>query len=124
MAEPRHVCRILVVDDDVYVRDTLQDILEAEGYPVKTAEHGAAALPIVEGNQPEIVVLDMRMPVMDGWDFAKEIKDRGITIPILVLTAAQNAETWAREIGAADFVAKPFDLIDLLAKVQRLCPPD
>jgi CheY-like chemotaxis protein len=113
-------CRILVVDDDPLIRDTLRDVLAGEGHPTQTAGHGAAALPLIEAERPQIIVLDMRMPVMNGWDFARELKARGISIPILVLTASQDARTWAREIGAVDFLAKPCDLLDLLDKVGKL----
>jgi DNA-binding response OmpR family regulator len=60
------------------------------------------------------------MPVMDGWSFARELRAIGCHPPIVVMTAAQDARRWAREIGARDFLAKPFDLDDLLAKVGSL----
>ena len=111
-----------MVDDDRMIRETLRDAFAGEGYEIQTAEYGASALPLVESDPPEIIVLDMRMPVMDGWDFAEALRHRGITIPILVLTASQNARAWAREIRAADFLAKPCDLLDLLDKMERLHP--
>jgi two-component system, chemotaxis family, chemotaxis protein CheY len=116
LAEPP----ILVVDDDDSIRETVAEILEVEGYPVTSAANGEEALEMVARNQPALVLLDMRMPVLDGWGFARELRERGIKLPILVMTAAQNARTWAEEIGADGFVAKPFDLDDLLRKVARL----
>ena len=120
MAPLRQPCRILVVDDDAGIRATLRDILESEGYPVLTAGNAARALPLVEAEQPGIIVLDMRMPVASGGDFAAALRARGVAIPILVLTAARDPAAVAREIGAADWVGKPFDVLDLLEQVARL----
>jgi CheY-like chemotaxis protein len=111
---------ILVVDDDESIRQTVSEILEVEGYLVAAAANGEEALERVEQAQPALVLLDMRMPVMDGWGFARALRERGIKLPILVMTAAQNASSWAEEIGADGYVAKPFDLDDLLVKVERL----
>jgi CheY-like chemotaxis protein len=58
------------------------------------------------------------MPVLNGWDFARILKEQGINLPILVMTAAQDAQRWAREIGAEGYVAKPFDLADLLLAIE------
>jgi CheY-like chemotaxis protein len=111
---------ILVVDDDPSIRTTVSEILAMEGYPVETAADGAEALQAVERVQPALVLLDMRMPVMDGWGFARALRDRGLHLPILVMTAAQNARRWAEEIGADGYLAKPFDLLDLLNAVEQL----
>lgn len=111
---------ILVVDDDPSIRATVSAILELEGYPVHSVEDGAQALEAVEQERPSLVLLDMRMPVLDGWGFARAIKERGLRLPILVMTAAQDARRWALEIGADGYLAKPFDLLDLLRAVERL----
>lgn len=111
---------ILIVDDDPSIRMTIREILELEGYPVATAENGAEALDAVERVHPVMVLLDMRMPVLDGWAFAREVRRRGLALPILVMTAAQDARRWAAEINADGFLAKPFDLPDLLDAVERL----
>ena len=111
---------ILVVDDDPAIRTTIADILGLEGYEVETAANGLEALNAVTDHLPAVVVLDMRMPIMDGWTFARELQTRGIKLPIIVITAAQNARTWAQEIGADAFLAKPFELTDLLEAVERL----
>ena len=110
---------ILVVDDDPSIRATVSAILEMEGYPVHSVEDGAQALEAVEQEHPSLVLLDMRMPVLDGWGFARAIKGRGLKLPILVMTAAQDARRWALEIGADGYLAKPFDLLDLLRAVER-----
>jgi len=111
---------ILVVDDDPAIRTTIADILGLEGYAVETAANGAEALDAVARQYPSVIVLDMRMPVMDGWTFARELEARAIRLPIIVITAAQNARHWAEEIRADAYLPKPFDLNDLLETVERL----
>src|SRR6266545_4089857 len=115
---------ILVVDDDESIRTTVSDVLDLEGYAVITAANGAEALRQVEQIHPAVVLLDMRMPVMDGWAFAHEIAARGLPLRILVMTAADNARAWAEEIGADGYVAKPFNLNELIAAVQRVAAQD
>ena len=111
---------ILVVDDDPSILTTISEVLDLEGYPVQTAINGAEALQAVERVRPSLVLLDMRMPVLDGWGFARALQERGLKLPILVMTAAQSARRWAEEIGADGHIAKPFDLPDLLDAVERL----
>ena len=110
---------ILIVEDDPEILGTVADILEFEGYEVERASNGLEALRIIEQVRPRLVLLDMRMPVLDGWDFAKALEQRNIYVPILVMTAAADARRWAQEIGAAGYLAKPFDLSDLLSVVAR-----
>ena len=111
---------ILVVDDEPALLAMVAEALEFEGYPVRTAANGAEALEAVERARPALVLLDMRMPVLDGWGFAREAARRGLQLPILVMTAAQDARRWAEEIGAAGYLAKPFELLDLLEAVEQL----
>lgn len=111
---------ILVVDDDPGILAAVSDALSGEGFAVETALNGAAALEKVDRVKPGLILLDMRMPVMDGWAFARTLRARGLAIPILVMTAAANAAGWAREIQADGFLAKPFDVSDLLDAVVRL----
>jgi CheY-like chemotaxis protein len=115
-----HSTPILVIDDDPSILSTVSDILEFEGFPVATASNGAEGLRCVEQARPALVLLDMRMPVVDGWEFARLLRQRGITLPIIVMTAAQDARRWAQEIGANGYLAKPFDLTDLVDTVNRL----
>ncbi len=111
---------VLVVDDDPDLVQLVSGMLEILGYPVMTARNGAEALDAVERERPSLVILDSRMPVLDGSGFAQALKDRGMRIPLLVITGASNAQRWAQEIGADGYLAKPFDMTDLLAAVQRL----
>jgi two-component system chemotaxis response regulator CheY len=113
---------ILIIDDDPAIRATVAEILTSEGYSVATAINGADGLQSLDRIDPALVLLDMRMPILDGWGFARALQSRGIQIPILVMTAAQDARRWAREINAEGYVAKPFDLIDLLDTVGRFFP--
>lgn len=117
---------ILVVDDDAAIRETVVEILEFEGYPVEAAGNGEEALERVERQRPSLVLLDMRMPVLDGWGFARALQARGIALPILVMTAARDAQRWCDEIGAAGCLAKPFDLTDVISAVEGMLarPPD
>jgi DNA-binding response OmpR family regulator len=114
-------CLILVVDDDPAIREIVTEILELDDYTVQTATDGEAALRALARTAPGLVLLDMRMPVMDGWAFARELRARGDTTPIIVMTAAQDARVWAEEIQANGYLAKPFELTELLAVVDRLC---
>ncbi len=113
---------VLVVDDDPAILATVSEILDFEGYPVETASNGKEALKSLERRRPSLVLLDMRMPVLDGWGFARALRERGITLPVIVMTAAQDARRWADEIGAAGHVSKPFELPELLAAVERVYP--
>lgn len=113
---------ILVVDDDPSIREVVTDFLDGEGYAVVTAANGAEALDMVERTAPAVILLDMRMPVLDGWGFAHALRERDLQPPVLVMTAAQDAHRWAQEIGAAGYIAKPFELLELLGEVERLRP--
>lgn len=114
---------VLAVDDDPSILDLMIDILSGEGYRVLPAQNGAEALRVLEGDRPCVVLLDMRMPTLDGWGFASAMRDRGLRYPVVVVTAAENARVWAQEIGADAYLAKPFHLKDLLRVVERFCPP-
>jgi two-component system chemotaxis response regulator CheY len=120
MPTPRRT--ILVVDDDTAVLRTVVEILAEEGYHLATATNGAEALDVLEKITPHLILLDMRMPVMDGWQFAQALRGNQQAIPILVMTAAQDARKWAREIGASGYVAKPFDIGDLIDAIEHQLP--
>jgi CheY-like chemotaxis protein len=119
---PKQPRPILVVDDDPTILATVSETLDLEGYAVVTATNGAEALAAVERDRPSVVLLDMRMPVLDGWGFIGALRERGISLTVVVMTAAADARRWAREIGAQAVLAKPFELDDLLAAIQRVRP--
>ncbi|MEO5951444.1 MAG: response regulator, partial [Chloroflexia bacterium] len=85
--------------------------------------NGLEGLHAVERAHPSMVLLDMRMPILDGWGFVRALKERGIKLPIVVMTAAQDARRWANEIEAEGYLSKPFELLDLLAAVENIQPP-
>ncbi len=112
---------VLAVDDDPSILDLMTDILTGEGYRVLAATNGAEALRVLDADRPCVVLLDMRMPTLDGWGFAAGMRDRGLRYPVVVVTAAENARAWAQEIGADAYLSKPFQLRDLLRVVERFC---
>ena len=114
---------VLVVDDDTSILDTVTSILTGEGYDVVSAATGEEALAAVARKQPRLILLDMRMPIMDGWAVARALREQGINVPIVVMTAAESAKRWADEVGAEGYLAKPFGLDDLLATVERFRRP-
>ena len=110
---------ILVVDDDPGILAMLQDLLESEGIAVRTASNGEEALAALAEMTPSLILLDMRMPVLDGWGFAERYRARAFGYPIVVMTAAESAKRWADEIGATGYIAKPFDVNELLQTIER-----
>ena len=110
---------ILIVDDDPEILAMLRDFLESEGLSVRTASNGEEALAVLSEVAPALILLDMRMPVLDGWGFAERYRARALTCPIVVMTAAESARRWAEEIGATGYIAKPFDVNELLQMIER-----
>jgi len=116
---------VLVVDDDDGIRDSIDMTLSDEGYQVLTATHGADALTLVDQHLPSLILLDMRMPVMDGWQFARAYRQRpGPHAPIVVVTAAVEAAGRAAEIHADGVLPKPFRLAELIEVVGRYVEHD
>jgi two-component system, OmpR family, response regulator MprA len=113
---------LLVVDDDPDVRLSLQRALRCAGYTVAVAEHGAAALDCLAWAPVDLIVLDVLMPMVDGFDTCRRLRERGDTTPILVLTARDGIDdrVTGLELGADDYLVKPFALRELLARVQAL----
>jgi DNA-binding response OmpR family regulator len=114
---------ILVVDDDTTILVSVAELLELEGYAVATAVNGAEALELTRDLHPGLVLLDMRMPVLDGWAYAREARDRGLQPRIVIMTAAHDARRWADEIGADGYLPKPFEADQLLSAVERIMGP-
>src|SRR5437867_348278 len=109
---------VLVVDDDEDILYSIDMALSDEGYEVLTASDGAEALTVVQQHRPRVILLDMRMPVMDGWQFARAYRRRpGPHAPIVVVTAAREAAERAAEIGAEGVLPKPFRIEELLQMV-------
>jgi len=111
---------ILVVDDDPDLLELIVSVLEQAGFPARSASNGREALDAAEEHPPKLVLLDMLMPVMDGWATARALRERyGHDVKIIVVTAAEHARAWAQEVDADGVVAKPFDLRGLLGAVRQ-----
>jgi two-component system, response regulator, stage 0 sporulation protein F len=115
---------VLVVDDDATLRTMIVEILSDEGYPTIEAANGAQALAAADRTQLALILLDMRMPIMNGWEFVDAYRKRpNASVPIVVCTAASNAALWAAEVRADGFLSKPFGLEELVAAVHHFVPP-
>ncbi|QKW36391.1 response regulator transcription factor [Actinomadura sp. NAK00032] len=114
--------RILVVDDEPAVRESLSSSLEFEGYRVAGAADGVTALDRVQRDTPDLVVLDVLMPRMDGLTTCRRLRALGATMPVLMLTARDMVgdRVTGLDAGADDYLAKPFELDELLARVRAL----
>ena len=112
---------VLVVDDDPDILQTLGLCLSSEGYRVLMAANGKEALDILDREHPSVILLDLMMPVMDGWQFVAELDHRGRRdVPLLILSADRSVQGHAQQLRASGHLAKPFDLDELLGKVQQL----
>ena len=111
---------ILVVEDDPHLRQIIREVLEDEGLVVVTAADGRQALQRAAAQRPALVVLDMRLPVLDGAGVVAGLRATfGVPPPVLVITAHGRAAEKARQVGAFAFLSKPLELDELVASVQR-----
>lgn len=116
--------RILLIEDDPAITQFLTMALEDEGYIVATAMDGAAGLDAVVDQTPALILLDMRMPILDGQGFAAAYREHAPPhAPIIVLTASRDVAAAAEAVRADDALAKPFDLYELLAVIERHLDP-
>jgi two-component system response regulator MprA len=113
---------ILVVDDDAPIRRMLDRTLSAVGYAVESAADGGAALAAVERSTPDLIVLDVAMPGLDGLAVCRRLRARGLATPVLLLTARDGLydRVEGLDAGADDYVVKPFETEELLARVRAL----
>ncbi len=114
---------ILLVDDEYAIVETLRDVLEWEGYRVLAASNGCEALEVMDHARPDIVLMDLMMPIMDGAEALRRIRQRSeyADIPVVILTAAPKSILQKpTPIPASAFLAKPFELAKLLDTVSRL----
>jgi DNA-binding response OmpR family regulator len=112
---------ILIVDDDRPVARMVGATLSIEGFEVALAHDGVEALDCLEERTPDAILLDLQMPVMDGRECFKTLRNRGITVPVVILSA-YGAEAAQDELGADGYVNKPFDPDDLVATLKRVLP--
>jgi DNA-binding response OmpR family regulator len=113
---------VLVVEDDKEIAQVLQRSLRLEGYEVKLAGDGVQALEEAHGFLPDVLVLDLGLPRLDGIDVAKRLRDGGDDVPILMLTArdALDSRVAGLDVGADDYLVKPFERQELLARLRAL----
>jgi DNA-binding response OmpR family regulator len=114
--------RVLVVEDDEDIAQVLQRSLRMEGYDVRVAGDGLAALDDVHAFLPDLVILDLGLPKLDGIDVARELRSGDDDVPILILTArdALEARVEGLDVGADDYLVKPFERQELLARLRAL----
>jgi CheY-like chemotaxis protein len=115
---------VLIVDDDDDMLEALEFVLEDAGYATRTAQNGRQALETIATRMPRLILLDMLMPVMNGWQFTDEFRSRyGRDVPIVVVTAAEHARSRCSTIDVQEVLTKPFDVNDLLKIVEHHVAP-
>lgn len=123
MSKDNSTKKVLVVDDEPDTLELVKLVLESGGFEVILANNGMEALVQIEKTKPDIVLLDIMMPDMDGWDVFRKIKERNSEIPIAILTAkAQNIDKLLglHVLKADDYITKPFGKNELIGKVKKL----
>lgn len=115
---------VLVVDDDARLREYMRVNLELAGYSVRQAESGEQALVAIEDQAPDLVLLDVVMPGLDGWQLLRRLEERHGSIPVIMFSGQvdDQAAAAAAEHGARGFIGKPFDPEELLARAKQLVP--
>jgi DNA-binding NtrC family response regulator len=114
--------RILVVDDEEALRTVLSTELSSEGYEVSAAADGNEAIDLVKDNNYDLVLLDIKMPNVDGFEVLKFVKGTKPDIKVIMLTGFADLKNAieSKRLGAEDFVSKPYDLVDLLTTIERV----
>lgn len=112
--------RVLVVDDEPPIRRFLRTSLSAQGYRVIEAENGLAVLTLMANHPPDVIILDLGLPDIDGIEVIRRLRDGGSTVPIVVLTSRtdESGKVRALDLGADDYVTKPFGMDELLARLR------
>ena len=113
---------VLVVDDEEALRTVLSSELASEGYQVESASDGDEAISIVQNKQFDLVLLDIKMPKVDGFEVLKFIKKSYPQMKVIMLTAFADLKNAieSKKLGAEDFISKPYDLVDLLTTIERV----
>jgi DNA-binding response OmpR family regulator len=116
------VTRILVIEDNRNLATGLRNNLEIEGYEVSVAGDGTSGLALARSTMPDLIILDLMLPGMDGYRVLKTLRDDGVDTPVLILSARgeETDKVLGFHLGADDYVAKPFGLLELLARVDAL----
>ena len=114
--------QILIIEDDTSIREGLEDTLRAKGYAVTSADRGTEGLRLFHRRPPDLVILDLMLPDVQGFEVCKKLKAHGQDVPVIILTArgAELDRVRGLELGADDYVTKPFSLMELLARVAAV----
>lgn len=114
--------RILVIEDDAHTRRLMQAVLKVNGYLALPAEDGVAALEVMDTEHVDLILLDLMMPRMDGFEFASQVRQSGSNIPILMVTAKQMPEDKKKGflVGTDDYMTKPVDEEEMLLRIKAL----
>lgn len=113
---------VLIVDDEAVIRELMRAYLSGEGFQVAEATNGLEALAMVDEVRPDLVVLDIMMPMMDGWELCRRIRENYSELPLLMVTAKGESMHKVKgfQLGADDYVVKPFDPMELIMRVKAL----
>lgn len=116
------MARILIVEDNARLAYGLRNNLEIDGHAVEVAEDGAQGLEAVLSGEPDLVILDLMLPGMNGYQVLRSLRDKGIGVPVLILTARgeEADKVMGFRLGADDYVTKPFGVLELLARVSAI----
>lgn len=117
---------ILIVDDDVNLCKVLKEELIEVGYEADYVNNGLAAFGYLRQNRPDLILLDLKMPGMDGFDVLKELKAKKIELKVIVLTAYADVKSAidSAKLGASDFISKPYDFDELLITIRKVLQRD
>ncbi len=113
---------IMIVEDEAGVRELLRDTLKIAGFETIEADNGMSALTVLRSNKPDLIIIDINMPLMDGFELVERLRGTGDLVPVLMLTARGDQQDISRglTIGADDYVVKPFGLEELILRVKAI----
>lgn len=114
--------RILIIEDEPQMCMGLKDNLEFEGYEVLTAFDGKTGLQLALSEKPDLILLDIMLPLVSGFDVCKDLRNRGVNIPVIMLTARgeETDKVFGLELGADDYITKPFSIRELLSRIKAV----
>ncbi|MBR3751572.1 MAG: response regulator [Ruminiclostridium sp.] len=112
--------KVLIVEDEKNIVDILRFNLQKEGYATLEAYDGKAGLELALGENPDLILLDLMLPVMNGFEVCKTIRDKGLNTPVLIITARETEQDkiLGLDLGADDYITKPFSIRELMARVK------
>jgi CheY-like chemotaxis protein len=117
-SDARHLRRVLVVDDDPGILRYIELLLQDEGFVVQTATDGVDAVALATAHPPDLIVLDISMPRMDGREVARTLQEHGLRLPVILMSAGYDAGREARRLGAAGSLGKPFSADQIIDTIN------